>query len=95
MALARVVQFEGVSQERIDQLSEQMMSEEGPPPEIPGKEFMLLHDADAGTAVAIIFFDSEDDYRRGDETLSSMPADETPGRRQSVSKYHVAVRRSV
>jgi hypothetical protein len=40
----------------------------------------------------IVFFDNEDDYRRGDETLSAMPADETPGRRTSVSKYQVAIR---
>jgi len=95
MALARVVQFEGVSPERIESLRQQMESDEGPPPEVPAVELMLLHDPDQQTAVAILFFDSEEDYRRGDETLSAMPSDETPGRRTSVSKYTVAVRRSV
>jgi hypothetical protein len=42
-----------------------------------------------------VFFDNEDDYHRGDEVLSAMPADETPGRRTSVTKYDVAVRMSV
>jgi hypothetical protein len=42
----------------------------------------------------ILFFDSEDDYRRGDEFLSAMPADETPGQRTAVTKYDVAVRTS-
>ena len=40
----------------------------------------------------ILFFENEDDYKRGDETLSAMPAGETPGRRTSVSKYNVAFR---
>ena len=39
-----------------------------------------------------VFFDSEDDYRRGDEILDAMPAGDTPGRRASVTKYDVAVR---
>jgi hypothetical protein len=40
----------------------------------------------------IVFFDSEDDYRRGDEALNAMPAEDTPGRRTSVAKYDVAIR---
>jgi hypothetical protein len=43
----------------------------------------------------IVFFDTEDDYAQGDQTLSAMPAGDTPGRRASVSKYDVAVRMSV
>jgi hypothetical protein len=40
----------------------------------------------------IIFFDDEDDYRRGDEALSAMPAGDTPGRRAAVTRYDVAIR---
>ena len=40
----------------------------------------------------VLFFETEDDYRRGDEALNAMPADQTPGRRTSVTKYDVAVR---
>jgi hypothetical protein len=40
----------------------------------------------------IVFFESEDDYRRGDEVLNAMGSDETPGRRASVTKYDVAIR---
>ena len=39
-------------------------------------------------------FESEDDYRRGDEILSAMPAGDTPGQRTSVTKYNVATRMS-
>jgi len=93
MALARVVEFAGVSSDRLEQI--QQRSESGPPEGMPATEFVLLHDPEAGKAVAIVFFDTEDDYRAGDEILSAMPADETPGERVSVTKYDVPVRMSV
>ena len=40
----------------------------------------------------ILFFETEDDYRRGDETLNAMPATDTPGQRTGVTRYDVAVR---
>lgn len=43
-------------------------------------------------SLVIVFFDGEDDYRRGDEALEAMPSADTPGRRASVRKYHVAFR---
>jgi hypothetical protein len=91
MALARVVSFEGVDEDRVEQMKREM--QEGDRPEdLPAKEVIVLHDADAEKSLVILFFDSEDDYRRGDETLSAMPAGDTPGRRTSVTKYDVAIR---
>jgi hypothetical protein len=93
MALARVVTFDGVGKERMDEMAREL--QEGEQPEdIPATEVIVLHDADAEQALVVVLFDNEDDYRRGDETLSAMPASDTPGRRTSVSKYDVAVRRS-
>ncbi len=90
MALARVVSFEGVSSDRIAQVKSEM---EGAPPDgMPAAEFVLLHDSDAGQALAIVLFENEDDYRKGHEILDAMPGPETPGRRASVTKYDVAVR---
>jgi hypothetical protein len=40
----------------------------------------------------ILFFDNDDDYRRGDEALNAMPTADTPGQRTSVTKYQVAFR---
>jgi hypothetical protein len=40
----------------------------------------------------LVFFENEDDYRRGDEVLSAMPAGDTPGQRTAVAKYDVAIR---
>jgi hypothetical protein len=56
------------------------------------KEVVVLHDAEAAKSLVVVFFDSEDDYKRGDEALDAMPADDTPGRRTSVEKYDVAIR---
>jgi hypothetical protein len=91
MALARVVTFDGVSAERMAELTKEMESEE-PPADIPAKEILMLHDADAQKSVVVIFFDNDDDYRRGDEALSAMPTDDTPGQRTSVGRYDVAFR---
>jgi hypothetical protein len=94
MALARVVSFDGVTRERLQEQEAQMRDAE-PPEGLPAKEIIVLHDADAEKALVIVFFDSEEDYRRGDEVLSAMPADDTPGERTGVAKYDVAIRMSV
>jgi hypothetical protein len=94
MALARVVTFEGVSKDRMDEMKREM-SEGDRPEGLPASEVVVLHDADAETSLVIIFFENEDDYRKGDEVLSSMPAADTPGQRTSVTKYDVANRMSV
>ena len=91
MALARVVTFEGVNQERMDELNRQM--ESGEPPEgMPSAELLVLHDPSAEKSIAIVIFENEDDYAKGDEILGSMPTDNTPGTRTSVSKFNVATR---
>jgi hypothetical protein len=93
MALARVVTFEGVNSDRIAEMKREM-SEQDRPDDVPAKEVIVLHDADADKSLVILFFENEDDYRRGDETLNAMPAGDTPGRRSSVTKYDVAIRMS-
>ena len=91
MALARVVSFEGVSKDRMEEMSEEIRKGE-PPEGMSPTEIVVLHDAEAEKSLVIVFFETEDDYRRGDEVLSAMPADETPGQRTSVTKYDVAAR---
>jgi hypothetical protein len=91
MAIARVVSFEGVDRARLDQMNREMS--EGEPPEgLNATEVIVLHDPEAGKALAIVFFESEDDYTRGHEILDAMPAGDTPGRRTAVTRYDVAVR---
>lgn len=93
MAFARVVTFEGVGSDRIAEMKREM-SEGEQPQDLPASEIVVLHDAEADKSMAIVFFETEDDYRRGNETLDAMPADQTPGRRTSVAKYEVAIRMS-
>lgn len=91
MALARVVSFEGVSKDRVEEMQREMQEEERPEG-VPATEIVVLHDPEAEKSLVILFFETEDDYRRGDETLNAMPAADTPGRRTSVARYDVAVR---
>jgi len=91
MALARVVTFEGVDRNRMDELDREM--QQGDPPEgLSPTELVVLHDANANTSMVLVFFDNEDDYARGDEILNAMPAGDTPGQRTGVTKYDVVTR---
>jgi hypothetical protein len=91
MPLARVVSFDGVSSDRIAEMQREMEGSERPE-NVPAEEIVVLHDPDGEKSLVILFFDSEEDYQRGDEALSAMPSSETPGRRTSVGRYQVAFR---
>ena len=91
MALARVVTFDGISSERMAEMATNI--EGGERPEgLNATEMMILHNPDAEQALAIVFFDNEDDYTAGSAILGAMPASETPGNRTSVTKHDVALR---
>jgi hypothetical protein len=94
MALARVVVFDGVGKDRMDEMNREM--ESGQPPEgLNAKEIIVLHDPEAEKATVILFFESEEDYREGDEILNAMDPGDTPGQRTSVTRYDVAFRESM
>ena len=93
MALARVVSFDGVTKERIEELRQEIT--EGEQPEgLSPTEIVVLHESDAEKSLVIIFFDSEEDYESGDKVLDEMPAGDTPGSRSAVTRYDVAIRYS-
>ena len=94
---ARVASWEGVDAETFAQtaaeIRERAEAESGPPEGVPAKEFLLLSDADNGRTLAVTLFETEDDYRQGDETLNSMsPPSGGMGQRVSVDQYKVEVR---
>jgi hypothetical protein len=91
MALVRVVSFDGVTSDRMQDMRSQMEGSQ-PPEGVPAKEIIVLHDADAEKSLVLLFFDSEEDYQRGDEALNAMSTGETPGQRSGVAKYDVAMR---
>ena len=91
---ARVVRWEGAEAETMKRTAEEISADagSGPPEGVPATGFQLLHDLEGGKAMAIFFFETEDDYRQGDETLSSMnPPGGGFGRRVAVDKYEVAL----
>ena len=91
MAIARVVTFDGVDSNRMAEMQREMEGSERPD-NVPAKEIVVLHDPDGEKSLVIVFFETEDDYRKGDEALNAMPAGETPGKRTSVTRYDVAFR---
>ena len=93
MALARVVTFDGVGKDRMDEMAREMRDEDQPEG-LNASEIIVLHDPDAEKALVVVFFENEEDYRRGDEILDAMPAGDTPGKRTSVARYDVAIRMS-
>jgi hypothetical protein len=94
VALARVVTFDGVSKQRMEEMKREM-DEGGRPDEVPASEILVLHDPDTEKSLVILFFESDEDYEQGDAALNAMPAGDTPGQRTSVTKYEVASRMTV
>ena len=91
MSLARVVTFDGVDSARMAEMQKEMEGSERPEG-VPAKEIVVLHDPENDKSLVILFFESDADYRQGDEALNAMPAGDTPGQRTSVTKYQVAFR---
>ena len=94
MAIVRLVTFDGVTTDRMNQMRDEMQGRE-PPEGLNAKEIIVLHDPDTERSTVLVFFDNEEDYRRGDEILSNMDPGDTPGSRTSVTRYDVAHRDSM
>lgn len=91
---ARVAKWEGGDAEALRESGKEIAAraDDGPPPGVPAKGFLMLIDPDGGTSMAIALFETEEDLRKGDETLNSMSPDrDDVGRRMSVETYEVAV----
>lgn len=93
---ARVVRWEGADAESLERAASEIRSQaearEGPPEGVPAKGLLILNDSESGRSIAISLFETEDDYREGDETLNAMsPPGEGFGKRVAVEKYEVAV----
>jgi hypothetical protein len=64
----------------------------GPPEGVPAKGFLMLVDPEGGRSLAISLFETEEDRRKGDETLNDMtPGRSDTGTRTSVEMYEVGV----
>ena len=59
--------FEGVGKDRMDAMDSELR--DGSPPEgLDATEIVVLHDPETDQALVIVFFETEDDYKRGDES---------------------------
>lgn len=91
---ARVARWEGADAETLKRTAGEISAdaESGPPEGLPAKKLYLLHDLEGGRAMAITLFETEEDYRQGDETMNAMsPPGGGMGQRVAVDKYEVAV----
>jgi hypothetical protein len=91
---ARVAKWEGGEGDALRRSGEEINAEagSGPPPGVPAKGFTMLIDPETGRSMAIALFETEEDLRKGDETLNSMsPSADDVGHRTGVETYEVAV----
>lgn len=90
---ARVVRFTGVTDETIANVRARVEESDGPPPGVNATAMKMFYDADQGSALFVAFFANEQDMRDADRVLEQMPADDTPGSRQSVDHCAVVIER--
>jgi len=92
MAYARVVKWEGGSADAIRESIAQIQRDagSGPPEGVPSTGFTFLADPDAGRVIAIGLFETEEDLRKGHETLEQMSPPVSMGERVFVETYEVA-----
>jgi hypothetical protein len=86
---ARVVRFTDVSPERFDEMNARIESDDGPPPGVPAQSIKVFYDQNQATAVVVVYFENEDDMRKGGEALDQIDTSETPGTRASVDLCEV------
>ena len=89
----------GGNPEALEQSASQIRAEaesgSGPPEGVPAKQILLLNDKDSGRSMAIMLFETEEDYAQGDATLNEMsPPGEGMGQRVAVEKYEVGAQLS-
>lgn len=91
---ARVARFEGARADGIRAVTDEINSAAEPPEGLPSVGILMLADPDNGRTLTISLFETEEDRRKGDETLNAMtPTGGGLGRRTSVEFYDVAVDR--
>jgi hypothetical protein len=86
----RVATFDG-DDAALDALVNQIDSHDGPPEGVPAKRITVLADRSAGRVLVVVRFGSEEDLRKGAETLESMSPPDNGMRRVSVDAYEVVL----
>ena len=82
----RVVRFTDVDSDRVEQMLGRMRESDGPPEGIKSTGIQMVLDRDQNTAVAIQFFETEQDMIDSEAVLEAMDPSETPGTRASIDR---------
>ena len=89
---ARVARWEGADAAQMREAVEAIKASGGPPEGVPAKGILVLSDPDGGRAMFVGLFETEEDRRKGDETLNAMnPPAGSMGRRVAVEMYEVSL----
>lgn len=93
---ARVATFEGGETDKVKQMVEEINSQaaNGPPEGVLAVGLFMLHSPEQGRLISISLFETEEDLKQGDSTLSAMdpPVPGALGRRTSVDLYEVPIK---
>jgi hypothetical protein len=89
----RVAEFEA-DDAAVDALVKEIEADAGPPEGVPATAITILRSIDSNKLRIATFFGSEDDLRKGSETLDAMnPPEDLNIRRVAVEKFQVALTR--
>jgi hypothetical protein len=89
----RVATFDA-DETALEMLRKEIESTGGPPEGVPAKAVTVLADRAAGKVRVVARFGSEDDLRKGSETLDAMnPPPDANMRRTAVETYEVVLER--
>ena len=89
----RVATFEA-NNDALEAMVKEISSGEAPPQGIPAKSILVLADRANARAQVVVRFDSEENLRRGNDTLDAMePPADARMRRLSVEKYEIVLER--
>jgi hypothetical protein len=87
---ARVTTWEGVPADSMREFNAMIAGESGPPEGVPSTGITVLDQPESGRRIVIGLFPTEDDLRKGDETLRAMPRPPgVTGEVKSVEFYEV------
>jgi hypothetical protein len=90
---ARVATFEGAENvdETIAQVRGDVETDNRPPGLEDAKGMLMGVDRSTGKSIGIVFFETEEALKRGDEALNAMSPGEGGGSRTSVEFYEIPV----
>lgn len=90
---ARVVRFNGVTQEGIDNVLAEIEKSDGPPPGVEAVRMQMLYDADQQTSLFVAYFETAEAMQEADRVFGAMDISDTPGSRASVDMSEVVIER--